>query len=234
MSESIAAPQFLRPIRSFVRRCGRLTLAQKNAFTELWPKWGLELCASSSDMPAIFGRQAPLIFEIGFGMGHSLVAMAEGEPDKDFIGVDVHQPGIANLLLEIDRRQLNNCRIFAADAHDVLKQVIPDQTLDRIQLFFPDPWPKKRHHKRRIVQSSFLELIHQKMKPGAVFHAATDWQEYADYMLTLLEADPGFKNVYKVGEFSPRPAERPLTKFEQRGQRLGHGVWDLIYTRIEK
>jgi tRNA (guanine-N7-)-methyltransferase len=215
-------------IRSFIRRQGRLTVAQSRAMEEFWPVYGLE-----EDQPlhpdAVFGRSAPLVLEIGFGNGESLATMAAAHPDQDFIGIEVHTPGVGHLLLCAKRLGLKNLRVYCADAIDVLSQRIDDGSLQRIQLFFPDPWPKKRHHKRRIVNNGFLELVCRKLKPGGIFHAATDWEPYADHMAETLDAYTGLDRLDAASPFVPRPDYRPLTKFETRGQQLGHGVWDLLY-----
>ncbi len=183
------------------------------------------------DLEALFGRNAPRTLEIGFGNGESLAAMAEAAPEQDFLGVEVHRPGVGHLLLRIEALGLENVRVISHDAVEVLEHHIPDRSLDRVLLFFPDPWPKKRHHKRRILQPAFVELVARKLRPGGIFHMATDWEEYAQQMLETMEAAAGFENVAGPGRFSPRPADRPATKFERRGERLGHGVWDLLFRR---
>ena len=219
-----------RRIRSYVRREGRLTPAQQVAIDTLWPTFGLQL----DQLPAFsdwFPRIQPITLEIGFGNGASLAQMAEAEPERNFIGIEVHRPGVGHLLKQIDERQLDNIRLFNCDAVDVLKQAIPDRSLNTVQLFFPDPWHKKRHHKRRLVQLGFMELVRAKLEAGGVFHAATDWQDYAEGMMAVLEACKGLRNEAGPGAYSPRPQSRPLTKFEQRGVKLGHGVWDLRFIR---
>lgn len=221
-----------RGIKSFVMRAGRVTEAQRRALETGWPRFGLELSDGMPDFDRIFGRCAPRTFEIGFGMGHSTLEMAEASPEQDFIGVEVHKPGVGALLNGLMVRQLNNVRIYSCDALEVLRQCIADGSLDRVLLFFPDPWHKKRHHKRRIVQPSFAELVRQKLKPGGVLHMATDWQPYAEHMLEVMTAAPGFRNL-ATKDYVPRPIERPVTKFERRGEKLGHGVWDLKFKRIE-
>ena len=219
-----------RHIRSFIRRQGRITQAQNKALQELWPIFGV-LPAQLADTETLFGRSAPLILEIGFGNGESLATMAAQNPDQDYIGIEVHKPGVGHLLLQIGDLGLTNVRVCCADAIEVLNQSIRDASLDRLQLFFPDPWHKKRHNKRRIVNSGFLTLISQKLKPGGIFHAATDWEPYAEQMAFVCETSSEFTSEIPGEVFAPRPAYRPLTKFESRGQRLGHGVWDLIYRR---
>jgi tRNA (guanine-N7-)-methyltransferase len=215
-------------IRSFIRRQGRLTVAQSRAMEELWPVYGLKE-DQSLHPDTVFGRSAPLVLEIGFGNGESLAAMAAAHPDQDFIGIEVHTPGVGHLLLCAERLGLKNLRVYCADAIDILSRRIDDGSLQRIQLFFPDPWPKKRHHKRRIVNNAFLELVCRKLKPSGIFHAATDWEPYALHMAETLDAYPGLNRLHPASPFVPRPDYRPLTKFETRGQRLGYGVWDLLY-----
>ena len=224
--------QYLRSIRSFVRREGRLTKGQQRALTELWPRFGVDNEPGLIDLPALFGRDNPKVLEIGFGNGKSLAEMAANFPDSDYLGIEVHRPGVGSLLLLVEEQELSNVRVICDDAVEVLKQRIADASLNRVQLFFPDPWHKKRHHKRRILQPEFAELIWQKLKPGGVFHLATDWEDYAEQMMAVMSAAPGYENQAGKGQFSPRPDSRPLTKFEQRGQRLGHGVWDLLFQRL--
>lgn len=226
MTKSETKP-FFRRIRSFVKREGRFTPAQKRAFEELWPKYGIENDNTRIDC----GEQC--VLEIGFGNGASLAEMAVNEPQLQFIGIEVHRPGVGNLLQTIERRGIRNLRIVCDDAVDVLTSRIADASLDRLQLFFADPWPKKKHHKRRIVQPAFVQLVRQKLKTGGVFHMATDWQDYAEHMLEVMSTAEGFVNTSASNDYVPRPAARPLTKFEQRGQRLGHDVWDLVFTKID-
>ena len=223
--------QHPRKIRSFVRREGRITPAQQRALHELWPRFGLET-TGQPDLDACFGRSAPRTLEIGFGNGRSLADMAEHAPELDFIGIEVHRPGVGRLLIELETRALTNVRVFCADALDVLGGCLPDASLDRVLLFFPDPWPKKRHHKRRILQPPFIELVASKLKPGGTFHMATDWENYAEQMLEAMTRSPAFTNCATDNGYSPRPAYRPETKFERRGRRLGHGVWDLVFRRV--
>jgi len=217
-------------IKSFIRRIGRMTAAQKQALEMHWDKYCLDpeqVC----DFNQIFGRSAPVILEIGFGNGESLAKMAENNPDQDYIGIEVHKPGVGNLLAQIERKGISNIRIFYHDAIEILEKCIPDSSLSGMHLFFPDPWHKRKHHKRRIVRPSFMLLIAKKLKLGGYFHAATDWQHYAQYMLKVLMDAASFSNQCLLTDYSPRPDYRPLTKFEQRGLRLGHGVWDLIFIR---
>ena len=220
-----------RKIRSFVRREGRITAGQQRALQDLWPRYGL-----AADQPlnlaTIFGRRAPCTLEIGFGNGDALATMAGQQTDTDFIGIEVHRPGVGRLLQQLDAHELSNVRVMCEDAVQILNSCFPDNSLDRLLLFFPDPWHKKRHHKRRIVQPAFIELLAQKIKPGGSLHMATDWEDYARHMLEVMGKSTAFRNCASVGNYSLRPDYRPVTKFEQRGRRLGHGVWDLLFERI--
>jgi tRNA (guanine-N7-)-methyltransferase len=221
----------LRTVRSFVRREGRLTPGQQRALDELWPELGIDNTDKSLDLTQLFGREAPKVLEIGFGNGSSLAKMAAAQPESDFIGVEVHRPGVGQLLNLAGQQQLSNLRVACTDAVELLKHRIANNALDRVQLYFPDPWHKKRHHKRRIIQTEFVDLLAQKIKPGGHLHMATDWQHYAEHMLEDLSNSKNFKNCSATSDYIPRPDYRPLTKFEQRGQRLGHGVWDLLFER---
>lgn len=220
-----------REIKSFVMRAGRMTEGQQRGLDQGWAKFGLELEAGAPDFDAVFGRRAPRTFEIGFGMGQSLLEIAAAAPEQDFIGVEVHRPGVGALLNGLMTQNLSNVRVYSCDALEVLRQCIADASLDRLLLFFPDPWHKSRHHKRRIVQPAFAELVRQKLKVGGVLHMATDWEAYAEHMLEVMNVAPGFHNQAADGRCVARPAERPSTKFERRGERLGHGVWDLKFQR---
>ena len=222
-----------RPVRSFVLRTGRLTAGQQKAFSDFWPKYGVEFNPGSQiDFHDLFANDNPVYLEIGFGNGESLATMAKANPEQNYVGIEVHTPGVGHLLIKLDELQLNNVRIMQHDAVEVLQQSIKDDSLAGVQLFFPDPWHKKRHHKRRIVQPGFVELLAKKIKHGGLFHAATDWENYAQHMMAVLEAFPSlFENDAGPSGFLPRPADRPLTKFEQRGHRLGHQVWDLVFRR---
>lgn len=220
-----------RPIRSFVRRQGRMTARQEWALRELWPQYGLEPGTEVLDLDAVFGRSAPKILEIGFGMGDALAEMALNHPEQDYLGIEVHRPGVGRLLDKLAAQGSSNVRVFCHDAVEVLQQQIPGNSLDKVLLFFPDPWHKKRHHKRRIVRPAYVELIRTKLKPSGVFHMATDWQEYAEWMMTVMSAAAGFGNLAGAGTYSEKPDYRPETKFERRGQRLGHGVWDLLFKK---
>lgn len=218
------------PIRSFVRRNGRITQAQQRAVENLWPRYGLA-AEGVLDLARIFARDAPCHLEIGFGMGHSLVEMARRHPENNYLGVDVYLPGIGSLLDSLDKAGLDNVRVLNVDAVEVLTQHLPEQALQCIYLFFPDPWPKKRHHKRRLVQADFARRVRRALAHGGMFHMATDWEEYALHMREVMEAAEGFYNPAGTGCFHPRPAQRPLTKFEQRGLRRGHAVYDLLYVK---
>ncbi len=228
--ETTEEGKFMRRIRSFVRREGRLTKGQERALLELWPVMGVEYRDEMLDLNQLFGRDAPIVLEIGFGMGKSLVEMAAAAPETNFIGIEVHRPGVGACLSSAQDAGITNLRLFCHDAVEVLGQMIPDQSIDTLQLFFPYPWHKARHHKRRIVQPAFVQMLRPKLKIGGVFHMATDWENYAEHMLEVMNAAEGFVNTVE-GDYAPRPDSRPLTKFEQRGHRLGHGVWDLLFAR---
>lgn len=224
------AKPFRREIKSFVVRGGRLTPSQQRAMDELWPRFGLGLEDGFLDQQAVFGRKAPLVFEIGFGMGDSLVEMAARQPEQDYIGVDVHPPGIGTILKYIEERELSNLRIYEADAVAVLQQCIADASIHQFQIYFPDPWHKKRHHKRRLIQAAFVQLLRQKLASGGVLHIATDWENYAEYVMEVMVAAEGFENCFGAGAFASEH-DRPQTKFERRGRRLGHGVWDMLFRK---
>ena len=224
-------PEFTRKIRSFVRREGRLTTGQQHALDTLWPKYGIDMSDTALDLGSIFGNEQPVILEIGFGNGDSLAQMAKGNPGLNYLGIEVHRPGVGHLLYLIEEQDIENLLIMSEDAVEIIRNQIPERALTGVQLFFPDPWPKKKHHKRRIVQPEFVKLLASRLKPGGFFHMATDWENYAEHMLEVMSAAEDFENSTKEGDFIPRPDSRPLTKFEQRGQRLGHGVWDLLYIR---
>jgi tRNA (guanine-N7-)-methyltransferase len=220
-----------RSIRSFVTRAGRITDAQQRALLELWPRFGIEPGSSLLDLPAIFGRQAPLTVEIGFGNGTNLIALARAHPERNYLGIEVHRPGIGRLLLALASEGLTNVRVICRDAVEVLEQQLPPASLDEVLILFPDPWPKKRHHKRRLVQASFTQLLADRLALDGVLRIATDWEPYAQEMLATLSAHPSLSNLAADGGFIPRPAERVVTRFEQRGERLGHAVWDLAFRR---
>ena len=218
-----------RHIRSFVLRQGRVTPAQQRACDTLLPRFGIEYAAKQLDLAQVFGRGAPKILEIGFGMGDSTAAIALAHPENDYLALEVHTPGVGNLLKLIDAQQAGNIRIIRHDAVEVLRDMLADATLDGVHIFFPDPWHKARHNKRRLIQAPFIAQLAQKLKPGGYLHVATDWQDYAEQVLAVLGAEPLLENTAE--NYAPRPAYRPLTKFEQRGIRLGHGVWDLVFRR---
>lgn len=220
-----------REIKSFVMRAGRMTPGQQRGLDEGWPRYGLELENGPLNIGELFGREAPVTFEIGFGMGQSLLEMAQAAPEQDFIGVEVHRPGVGALLNGMLKQDMNNVRVYSCDALDVLRQCVADNSLDRVLLYFPDPWHKSRHHKRRIVNENFTALVRQKLKPGGILHMATDWEPYAEHMLEVMQATPGYQNLSPANNWVERPVERPVTKFERRGERLGHGVWDLKFSK---
>jgi tRNA (guanine-N7-)-methyltransferase len=213
-----------RTVRSYVLRQGRVTAAQERALAELMPAYGIEYKDELLRPAAVFGREAPLVFEIGSGMGEATARIAAQRQDADFIAIEVHGPGVGGLLKLVDREQLKNVRVIRHDALEVLEKMIPDGALAGIHLFFPDPWPKKRHHKRRLVQPAFAALAARKLAPGGTLHAATDWQDYAAHMLAVLSAEPGLERVEGA-------AARPMTKFELRGLKLGHKVQDFVFRR---
>jgi tRNA (guanine-N7-)-methyltransferase len=232
-AEAEAAGVYVSKVKSYVKREGRLTKGQEKALADYWPTMGIDYTNAPLSMSDVFGRSAPVVLEIGFGMGKSLVEMAAASPDKDFIGIEVHRPGVGACLSDAGDQGVENLRVMEHDAVEVLKNMIPDGSLSRLQLFFPDPWHKKRHHKRRIVQSEFAELVRTKLAIGGCFHMATDWEAYAEHMAEVMNNAPGYTNTAKEGDYVPRPEYRPITKFETRGQKLGHGVWDLIYERTK-
>jgi len=218
-----------RRIRSFVTRAGRVSTGQRRALDELGPRFVVPYAASEPDWNAIFGRHAPRVLEIGFGMGATTAEIAAKRPGDDFLGVEVHEPGVGALLKLIGELGLTNIRIIQHDAVEVLEQMIAPASLDGVHIFFPDPWHKARHHKRRLIQPKFVALLASRMKPGAYLHCATDWQNYAEQMVDVLGAEPALENT--AADYAPRPDYRPVTKFENRGLRLGHGVWDLVFRR---
>jgi tRNA (guanine-N7-)-methyltransferase len=228
VSEECARP---RSIRSFVTRAGRITPAQERALTELWPRFGIEFGYSPLDARAVFGRDVPRTLEIGFGNGENLIALASAQPGRDFLGIEVHRPGVGRVLLALEARALTNVRVICHDAVEVLGQQIPIDWADEILILFPDPWPKKRHHKRRLIQRSFVEVLASRLVPGGRLHLATDWEPYALEMLETLTRVAGLRNEGAAGAFAARPVEREPTRFERRGERLGHEVWDLAFRR---
>lgn len=216
-------------IRSFVLRQGRMSEAQKRSIDEGLPRFGLPYAPRPLDFDAVFGRTAPRVLEIGCGMGDTTAEIAAAHPEQDYLGIEVHGPGVGNLLKLIAARRLGNLRLIQHDAVDVVRDMIPPASLAGIHVFFPDPWPKKRHHKRRLLQAPFVALLASRLAPGGYLHCATDWEEYAVQMLEVLGADALLENT--AATYAPRPAYRPLTKFEVRGLRLGHGVWDVVFRR---
>ena len=220
-----------RPIRSFVLRGGRLTAAQQLALDELWPHYGIEQRETLLDFEDYFEHPAEVIVEIGFGNGESTWRMAQQDPDTNFIGVEVHQPGVGHLLMALDANNIENLRIAREDAVPFLQQRIPQGSLAGIRIYFPDPWPKKRHHKRRIIQPDFVSVLARCMEKGGILHLATDWQPYADHMLEVMQTSPDFSNLSATEDYCKKPSWRPHTKYEQRGERLGHVVRDMLFER---
>ncbi len=224
-----------RTIRSFVRRTGRTTAGQAKAFTDAGPKFLLPYAAAPVDLAAVFGRAAPTILEIGFGMGEATAHIAALMPEKNFLCCEVHTPGVGALLKRIGEQGLENIRILQHDAVEVLDHMLPPGSLDGVHIFFPDPWHKKKHNKRRLIQPLLVAKLAARLKPGGYLHCATDWQPYAEQILEVLQAEPFLKNTAddSQGGYAPKPGYRPLTKFENRGIKLGHGVWDVVFTRVQ-
>ena len=218
-----------RPIRSFVLRQGRVSNAQQRAHDTLLPRFGIPYAPQFIDLDTLFGRRAPKVLEIGFGMGETTAKIAALHPENDYLGIEVHTPGVGSLLKAIGEQGLSNVRIVQHDAVEVLCYMIPPNTFDAVHVFFPDPWPKKRHHKRRLLQPPLVALLVERMRPGAYLHVATDWQEYAEYILAVLRDNLQLVNTAQ--DYAPRPDYRPQTRFESRGLKLGHGVWDLLFKR---
>ncbi len=229
--EARAAGVYISKVKSFVKREGRLTNAQAKAIEDNWPTMGLSVDQGMLNLDDVFNRRVKRVLEIGFGMGKSLIDMAIADANMDFIGIEVHKPGVGACLALAEQAGLRNLRVFEHDAVEVLKHSIPDNSIDRLQLFFPDPWHKKRHHKRRIVQPDFVELVRNKLCKNGVFHMATDWENYAQHMLDIMNKAQGYSNTSPINDFVERPSYRPITKFEVRGQNLGHGVWDIIFKK---
>jgi tRNA (guanine-N7-)-methyltransferase len=220
-----------RTIKSFVLRQGRLTNAQQNALENHWQDYGIDFSEQLLDYDALFNNDHEIIVEIGFGDGDSLLQQAINQPQYNFIGIEVHGPGVGHLIHNANAQGVHNIKVIRHDAIDVLTHQIADNSIRRLQLFFPDPWHKKRHHKRRIIKSSFIELIQKKLRTGGFFHMATDWQHYAEHMLDEMDQAEAFDNISGAGNYSETKGARCETKFERRGIKLGHGVWDLIYTK---
>ena len=230
IEETIVTETHHRPIRSFVLRQGRLTKGQERALKSQWPKFGIDFQASLIDLNKTFDRvDSEKILEIGFGMGESTAKIAQTLADKDFLAVEVHSPGVGSLLKQMQEQNITNIRIIQHDAVEVLRCMLADNSLDGVHIFFPDPWHKKRHHKRRLIQAEFISLLCTKLKQGAYIHVATDWQAYAEWVLDVLNATPELKNT--TNGYAEKPSYRPLTKFENRGIQLGHGVWDLVFRK---
>jgi tRNA (guanine-N7-)-methyltransferase len=222
-----------REIKSFVLRQGKITKGQQSALEDYLDKYSIQFDKSTLlNLNNIYNRNAPKIIEIGFGMGNATWQIAKNNPQNDYLGIEVHLPGVGSLLNHIAENEITNLKIIRHDAVEVLKYSIADNSLDGFHIYFPDPWPKKRHHKRRIIQSEFVKLLAQKLKPNGYIHLATDWEEYATWMLDILKEEFSIKNTSATNDFIPRPEFRPLTKFENRGINLGHGVWDLIFTKV--
>ncbi len=217
------------PIRSYVLRQGRFSRGQQRAVDDLMPRFGIEYRAQPLDFQAVFGRTAPVVAEVGFGMGETTARIAGEHPGVDYLGFEVHMPGVGSLLKQVGEHALTNVRVVRHDAVEVLREMVPPGSLAGMHVFFPDPWPKKRHHKRRLVQPAFAALAASRLVPGGYLHVATDWEEYAGHVLEVLCATPGLANT--AAAFAPRPESRPETKFERRGLKLGHGVWDIVFTR---
>lgn len=220
--------KFLRPIRSFVHRQKKLSKSQQLAFSSL----SNQKILSKLDFKNLFQREAYTILEIGFGMGDSLLQQALQYPENNYLGIEVHRPGIALILKQIEKLKLNNIKVFYADATEILAHSFPKHSLDLVQIFFPDPWPKTRHHKRRLIQAKFIALLHEKIKLNGKLHLATDWQDYAQHMLKIMESASDWQNTVEKNQFTPRPSTRPMTKFEKRGQELGHSIWDLVFLTL--
>jgi tRNA (guanine-N7-)-methyltransferase len=220
-----------RNIRSFVLRKGRLTIAQQNALDELWPYYGIDRAETVLDFDDHFERSADVIVEIGFGNGESTWRMAQQEPEKNFIGIEVHEPGVGHLLMALEEHEIDNVRIACEDAVPFLQQRVATASLAGVRIYFADPWPKKRHHKRRIIQTEFVGLLARCMAKGGILHLATDWQPYAEHMLEVMQTSSDFDNLSADGDYCERPDWRPYTKYEERGERLGHEVRDLLYQR---
>ncbi|MEE8261547.1 MAG: tRNA (guanosine(46)-N7)-methyltransferase TrmB [Gammaproteobacteria bacterium] len=235
LSHKSQAPHHRRSVRTYVRRnSSRITAAQRRALDDLWDVYGIEPADRSFDFNKLFGRIAPRILDIGSGMGSATVTMAREHPENDYLAIEVYRPGVGRLLNRLNAEGLTNVRVVCDDAVEVLEHCVQNKTLDGVCIFFPDPWPKKRHHKRRMIRASFASLLEKKLKTHGRVYIATDLDAYADEILGILDAHPGFINLAGRGSFAPRPRWRPLTKFEQRAHRLGHRIWDLVYARSDR
>ena len=221
-----------RSIKSYVRRSGRLTPGQKKALAEYWPLYGVDFESSRINLAAITSGFEALNLEIGFGSGEALISMAQNDPKCLYLGIEVHESGVGRCLNSIHDNAISNVRVIKHDAIEVMQQMLASQSLDRVLLFFPDPWHKKRHNKRRIVNQQFRDLLARLLKPGACLHMATDWQDYAEHMVGELLSDPRFKNLGDENGYAIRPAYRPATRFENRGKKLGHEVWDIVFEKL--
>lgn len=235
VSESLESnsvePEYRPKIKSFALRCGRMTTGQAQAYESMLPVYGVDYVKHAIDLKALFGNDNPITLEIGFGMGASLVTQAANHPLQNFIGVEVHTPGVGSLLSRMKQANVSNIRIISHDAVEVFEHMMVDNSLQCVQLFFPDPWHKRKHHKRRIVKSEFIQAIRSKLIADGVFHMATDWEDYAKHMLKEMLAEKGWQNLAENNDYVPKPESRPITKFERRGERLGHGVWDLMFQK---
>ena len=222
-----------RKIRSYVRREGRFTPSQRLAFESLWPVYGIDKTTEKWNFEKLFGRQSDVFLELGFGDGRVLKTLAARHPENDYLGIEVHRPGVGRVMRELNEEGLTNVKLSAEDGMDILQQNIAADSLAGLLIFFPDPWHKKKHHKRRMIQPEFSHMAATRIKPGGILHLATDWEDYAAQMMEVLSAEPLLENIHLENTFVERPESRPLTKYEQRGLRLGHGVWDLVFRRIK-
>lgn len=222
----------IRTVRSYVRREGRITNAQRRALRELWRRYGIDLKQEPLDFAALFGRRVAVMLEVGFGNGETLCELARTHPQNDYVGIEVYRPGIGSLLLKLEALRLCNVRVICDDAERVFAEHVPADSLDAVYLFFPDPWPKKRHHKRRLIQADFVASVARSLRPGGCLHIATDWQDYAEHALAVVSHTPKLENTAGEQAYVARPDERLLTRFERRGQALGHQVWDLVFRRV--
>lgn len=227
----MSKPKHFRTIKSFVIREGRITPGQQRALDNLWSVWGIEFTPAKLDWSAQFHNKNPIIIEIGFGMGHSLVQMAAEQPAVNFVGIEVHRPGVGTLLKDLDEQNVTNLKTMCHDAVEVLEQQVPDESIDGFQIYFPDPWHKARHHKRRLIQPKFITHLLTKLKPGGFIHLATDWENYAEQMMEVLSEFSELENTHGENQYADQLHGRPETKFQRRGERLGHGVWDLYFVK---